>query len=180
VNVSLISTDDDLWAFGVRLISSVLKRAGHSTRLILLPSQSAEYSAEVLDGARQLARASDLIGIGCCYRGSRRARQVAAAMRALGKPIVWGGLHASLNPAECAEAADIVCRGEGEETILELLESLEDGRSWEQIRNLAYRKGEELVLNPLRPPIAESCAMHNLHDGSIASRPADGDHRSAA
>jgi len=155
VNVSLISTDDDLWAFGVRLISSVLKRAGHSTRLIQLPSQSAEYSAEVLDGARQLARASDLIGIGCCYRGSRRARQVAAAMRALGKPIVWGGLHASLNPAECAEGTDIVCRGEGEETILELLESLEDGRSWEQIRNLAYRKGEELVLNPLRPPIAD-------------------------
>ena len=154
MNIALICTDSDLWAFGTRLISSVLKRAGHSTRLILLASDSAEYSAEVLEEAGELVRQSDLVGISCYSRGSRKARQFAAGLRAPGKAMVWGGLHASLNPGECAEAAGIVCRGEGEETILELVESLEDGRGWEDIRNLAYRKREAVVLNPLRPPIA--------------------------
>jgi radical SAM superfamily enzyme YgiQ (UPF0313 family) len=154
VNIALISTDNDLWAFGVRLISSALKRAGHSTRLLLLQSESAEYSAAALDDIRQLIGPSDLVGLGCFSRGARKARQLAAAIGSLAKPVVWGGLHASLNPAECAETADIVCRGEGEETILELLESLDEGRSWEGIRNLAYRKGENVVLNPVRPPIS--------------------------
>ncbi|MGP8246687.1 MAG: B12-binding domain-containing radical SAM protein [Bryobacteraceae bacterium] len=154
MNIALIGTDNDLWVFGVRLISSVLKRAGHSTRLILLASDAAEYPAQVLDEVRELARPFDLVGISCCSRGSRQARQIAAGIQTLGKPMVWGGLHATLNPAECAEAAGIVCRGEGEETILELLESLEDGRNWEEIRNLAYCKGGMVVLNPLRPPVA--------------------------
>lgn len=183
MNIALISTDDDLWVFGVRLISSVLKRAGHSTRLILLASDSAEYSAEVLDDARQLVRPSDLVGIGCCSRGSRKARQVAAAVRPLGKPTVWGGLHATLNPGECAETVDIVCRGEGEETILELLESLEGGRSWQNIRNLAYRKRETVVLNPLRSPIAnldslplpdfERADEFHLSRGRLTKAPSD-------
>src|ERR1017187_8184954 len=136
------------------MISSVLKRAGHSTRLILLASDSAQYSPEVLGEAAELVRQCDLVGISCYSRGSRKARQLTAGLRAQGKTMVWGGLHASLNPGECAETAGIVCRGEGEDTILELVESLKDGRGWEDIRNLAYRKREAVVLNQLRPPIA--------------------------
>ena len=142
-----------MWAFGTRLISSVLKRAGHSTRLILLASDTPDYSAEALREAQELVRESDMVGISCYSRGSRKARQVAASLRAPGRPMVWGGLHASLNSAECAEFAGIVCRGEGEETILELVESLDHGRGWEDIRNLAYRKREAVVVNQLRPPI---------------------------
>ena len=130
VDIALICTDSDLWAFGTRLISSVLKRAGHTTRLILLASDSPEYSAQSLAEAGELARQSDLVGLSCYSRGSRKARQVADCLRAQHKTIVWGGLHASLNPGECAEAAGIVCRGEGEETILELVEALEGGGGW--------------------------------------------------
>ena len=183
MNIALICTDSDLWAFGTRLISSVLKRAGHSTRLILLASDSAEYSAEVLEEAGELVRQSDLVGISCYSRGSRKARQFAAGLRAPGKAMVWGGLHASLNPGECAEAAGIVCRGEGEETILELVESLKDGRGWEDIRNLAYRKREAVVLNPLRPPIAsldslplfdfERANEFHLSHGHLTKAPSD-------
>lgn len=183
MNIALICTDSDLWAFGTRLISSVLKRAGHSTRLILLASDSAEYSAGVLGEVAELVRQSDLVGMSCYSRGSRKARQVASGLRAPGKLLVWGGLHASLNPGECAEEAGIVCRGEGEETILELVASLQDGRGWEDIRNLAYRKREAVVLNPLRPPIAsldslplldfERTNEFHLSNGHLTKAPSD-------
>ena len=183
MNIALICTDSDLWAFGTRLISSVLKRAGHSTRLILLASDAAEYSAEVLEEAGELVRQSDLAGISCYSRGSRKARQIARGLRAQGKMTVWGGLHASLNPGECAEAAQIVCRGEGEETILELAESLADGRGWEGIRNLAYRHRQAVVVNPLRPPIAslddlplldfDRTNEFHLSHGHLTKAPAD-------
>lgn len=154
MNIALVCTDGDLWAFGTRLISSVLRQAGHSTRLILLPSEAADYSAQVLDEVGALVRESDLVGISCYSRGSRKARQVAASLRERKKFTVWGGLHASLNPAECAAVADIVCRGEGEHTIVELADALEDGRGWEDIRNLACEKRDGVMLNALRPPIA--------------------------
>jgi radical SAM superfamily enzyme YgiQ (UPF0313 family) len=183
VNVALISTDNDLWAFGARLISSVLKRAGHSTRLLLLGSEAAEFPADALDDVRQLVGPSDLVGLSCFSRGARKARQIAAAIGSLGKPLVWGGLHASLNPAECAETAGIVCRGEGEETILELLESLDEGRSWEGIRNLAYRKRETVVRNPVRSPISNLDTLplldfertHEFHlsRGRVVKAPSD-------
>jgi len=98
VNVALVCTDSDLWAFGARLISAVLKRAGHTTRLVLLASDAAEYPREVLEEAGELVRQSDVVGISCYSRGSRKARQVADRFRTLGTTTIWGGLHASLNP----------------------------------------------------------------------------------
>jgi anaerobic magnesium-protoporphyrin IX monomethyl ester cyclase len=154
VNVSIICTDNNYWCFGARTISSVLTRAGHSTQLILLPSDSGEYSPAVVDEVRRLVRPAGLIGFSCFSRGSRNVRQLAAALRGSGTPLVWGGLHATLNPAECAETVDIVCRGEGEETIVELAEALERGADWGEIRNLTYFRNASLATNPIRPPLA--------------------------
>jgi anaerobic magnesium-protoporphyrin IX monomethyl ester cyclase len=183
VNIALVCTDSDLWAFGTRLISAVLKRAGHSTRLVLLSSEAAEYSQETLEETAELVRQSDLVGISCYSRGSRKARQLAARLRAENRMTVWGGLHASLNPAECAEWAQVVCRGEGEETVLELVEAIEGGRDWSGIRNLAYRKGDAVIQNPLRPPIAsldtlplldfERSNEFHLANGHLTKAPSD-------
>ena len=153
MNIALICTDADTWGFGIRTISSVLKTAGHSSRLLFLASDSPEYSPDVLEQLKHQVNSADLIGISCLSRGAQRAHQVSAFIRSFGKPVVWGGLHATLNPAECAASADMVCRGEGEETILELAEALEEGRDWRRLRNLAYLAGGSVALNPLRPPI---------------------------
>jgi len=136
------------------MMSAVLKRAGHSTRLILLSTESAAYREDVLEQTAELAAGADLVGLGCYSRCSPKAFQVAARLRRDGVTMVWGGLHASLNPAECAEAAGIVCRGEGEETILEFVQKLEEGRDWRDVRNLAYEQNGSVILNPVRPPLA--------------------------
>lgn len=158
LKTALLCTDSDLWGlwgFGIRMISAVLRRAGHSTRLIFLPPESQGYPPDVLEETKELVKSADVIGLSCYSQGSRNARQLTTCLRELRKPIVWGGLHATLNPGECAETADIVCRGEGESTILELAEILEAGRDWGHVRNLAYIRRSQLVINPVRPPIRD-------------------------
>lgn len=54
---------------------------------------------------------------------------------------------------------DSVVRHEGEETLLELFKNIDDPPSWKQIRGLAYRSHDEVVVNPLRPLIVDLDAL---------------------
>jgi radical SAM superfamily enzyme YgiQ (UPF0313 family) len=50
----------------------------------------------------------------------------------MGKRTVWGGIHPTINPEECAQYADVICRVEGEGFMLDLLRRLELGAgAWE-------------------------------------------------
>ncbi len=66
--------------------------------------------------------------------------------------IVWGGIHASLLPEQTLEngCIDIVVVGEGEETFSELYGRLKDGRPYEDVLGLAYRKDGKIFVNPPR------------------------------
>jgi radical SAM superfamily enzyme YgiQ (UPF0313 family) len=56
-------------------------------------------------------------------------------------PIVWGGYFASIYPdaALNAKYVDYVVRGQGEETLLELMDALRGHRTLESIQGLSYR-----------------------------------------
>lgn len=155
MKIVLFSTDNELWGFGVRSLAAVLRRSGHPVRLILLPSEAQSLSARVLDQARELAAGTGLIGVSCHSRGAGRARQLITHLRALRTPVVWGGLHATLNPRECAQTADMVCRGEGEGLIVELAGAIAEGKDWSPLENLAFLCQDRLVLNRVRPPVPD-------------------------
>ena len=127
MRIVLLYTDRDPWALGMRSVSSVLKKAGRPTRLIFAGSAERFYSPRVFEQAKNLVQDFDLIGISCLARGSEKAKQIIKHLRPLKKLIVWGGVHATLNPHECLDWADLVCRGEGEEMMLELTEKLQEG-----------------------------------------------------
>lgn len=75
----------------------------------------------------------------------------------LGCWIVVGGPHATALPESVLQAgADFVVRGEGEETVLELVRALEEGgNGLERIAGLSFRRGEQIVHNPPRLPQAD-------------------------
>lgn len=155
MDITLISTDTDAWAHGLRSISAVLKDAGHQTRLVFMATHAQLYAGETLAELASLARDTDLVGVSCLGRGSEKAKQTIQYLRSQGKLTVWGGVHASLNPEECAAYADIVCRGEGEGMIVELLERLALGLDWKDIENIAYRLNGSVKMNDVRPPIPD-------------------------
>lgn len=68
-------------------------------------------------------------------------------------PIVWGGIHASILPLQTCEhpLVDVVVKGEGEETIVELARMFENGSPLEDVNGILYKKNGEVIENPDRP-----------------------------
>lgn len=72
-------------------------------------------------------------------------------------PIVWGGVHPTLYPEQTAksEFVDFVVRGEGEITLSELLQAIEEGNLQpNDIKGLAFKTGNSNVtLTPEQEPL---------------------------
>ena len=66
-------------------------------------------------------------------------------------PIILGGAHATLLPKETLATApevDIIIRGGGEETVVELMRALENKQPLSNVAGISYRKDGEVVTNP--------------------------------
>lgn len=97
----------------------------------------------------------------------RDALRVARAVKAHRPelPVIWGGWHASLFPAETLAdpAIDVTVQGQGEETFAELVEALAGGNGpGEAIPGTTVRVDRSAVRNPARPMRdANSFPAHN-------------------
>ncbi|MBW1929147.1 MAG: B12-binding domain-containing radical SAM protein [Deltaproteobacteria bacterium] len=154
MNIALIHTETDYWALGSRIISAVLKREGHDSRLILMGSPERQYSPDTLSALKGLISDADIVGVSSFSRGSEKAKQVINAAKSIGKITIWGGVHATLFPEECGKEADLVCIGEGEYFILDVIESLQNGNNWKSVKNGAYFKDGRFIINEFRPLIS--------------------------
>lgn len=141
---------------GPMYISALLKKNGHQTQLLVEPAE------------RDLAAAlkqfnPDVIAFSLVTDEYQWAADLANSLRAeLAVPIVFGGIHPTFCPEECLanSGVDIVCRGEGEHAILELLDSIvtrDAART--SIRNLWIKKNQEIIKNPVRPLIEDLDAL---------------------
>lgn len=68
-------------------------------------------------------------------------------------PIIFGGWHPSLAPGQTLESqfVDVVARGQGELTLLEIAQRLSEGKSLADVRGVSWKHAGELVHNPDRP-----------------------------
>lgn len=72
-----------------------------------------------------------------------------------GVPIVWGGVHPTLLPEQTAAHpfVDIVVRGDGELTALELAETLARGGGLVEVAGITYEENGRMKSTPDRPPV---------------------------
>ncbi|HOW84863.1 MAG TPA: radical SAM protein [Candidatus Aminicenantes bacterium] len=155
MHITLICADEDGWAIGLRSISASLRRAGHATRIVLAGGPAAAPAPRTLAELRGLAASSGLIGVSSMSRSSRRAKSLIEALRPLGRPIVWGGMHPTLYPEDCVGHADLICRGEGEDFMVDLAGRLSRGEGFLDIPNGGYRRDGRTVFNDVRPLLAD-------------------------
>ncbi len=152
----------DLSAFGVRALSAFLKREGVEVRTVFLPSGvqkykfrdnfSYIYDRKVLDEVIELCAGSDLVGISFMSNYYERAIQLTRAIKSnLSTPVIWGGIHPTVMPEESLRYADMVCVGEGEDALLELLTRMGNGGSTTDIGNIWTSRDGRISSNPLRP-----------------------------
>ncbi len=86
--------------------------------------------------------------IGAAIRVARLVKQRRPEM-----PIVFGGWHSSLTVEQTLREpfVDAIVRGQGELTLLELVQRIADGQDWHGLRGLSFKDGEEIVHEPERP-----------------------------
>lgn len=142
---------------GLGYIAAVLRQEGHKVSLIDPEAYSMNYKeleTRIEDGSY------DLIGISCTTSSFESARKIARMIRKVSEaPIVLGGVHASAVPEMILKRTpefDIIVIGEGEETMLELCNSLKTKNAdLSRIEGIAFRKDSEIVRTPPRPFIKD-------------------------
>jgi len=140
---------------GLALISAVLEKAGH--RVSVLDANAIGLKPEEVV---PLVSDADVIGLTAMTPTINTARVIAQYIKGAhpGLPIVLGGAHTTLLPEETlafAPEIDILVRGEGEDTIIDLLNTIEHKESPGNIPGISFRKDSEVVNNPPRPGYAD-------------------------
>lgn len=87
--------------------------------------------------------------IGAAVRVSRAVKKLRPNL-----PIVFGGWHASLATEQTLREpyVDAIVRGQGELTLLELVQRISDGQDWQGVKGLSFKDdGGQIVHQPERP-----------------------------
>jgi len=153
MKITLISPYSDLQAFGIRTISACLKQEGHDVHLLFLAKYFTErYGIKTLNEIVKLSKESHLIGISLMTNYFDSAVQITQKLKEnYDIPILWGGIHPTIRPEECLNYADIVCIGEGEESIVELSNKFDGGQDYYDIRGIWFKDKDKIITNPIRP-----------------------------
>lgn len=141
---------------GLASISAVLKRAGHNVYLLhLKKSHNKEYFVEEI---RKMS--PDIAAFTCRTTLFKDVCQYANWIKEDFGEIytLIGGYHPTLAPKDVASSKgnpfDFICIGEGEFTLLELVDMLENNSNPEGIRNLWVKRNGDYKINPVRPLIS--------------------------
>jgi anaerobic magnesium-protoporphyrin IX monomethyl ester cyclase len=160
--------------FGIRYISSFLKEQGYQTYIIQF--NQLKWSVEFLDNdyftvpllEHKICSWEDLtllldllkqlnpkvVGISLTSVTMKTAQIITLEIKKhLETIVVWGGIHAIIAPEECIQYADIVCIGEGEIPMEELVEKISKNEPLTGIKNLWINNNGNIEKNELRPLI---------------------------
>ncbi len=137
---------------GSILLATILKNNGYNTKV---------YIEDIATPDWKLLEDADLVCISSITSTAPRAFQIAEKFKKLGIPVAIGGPHPTFLPEESLQYADYVIRGEGEETIIELLEHLESSKPLDAIKGLSFKSGDQIIHN------ADRELSKNLNDSPI-------------
>ena len=128
---------------GLMYLSSAAKKNGHETRLA--------YTSENLDKIMSEYR-PDVVGYSVMTGDDKMYAEVNQKLKDSHEFFsIFGGPHPTFFPKYIKEKGiDAICRGEGEETFVEVLNNIQNNKDISEVRNLAIKYGEGVKENPLR------------------------------
>ncbi|MCX6986084.1 MAG: cobalamin-dependent protein, partial [Lentisphaerae bacterium] len=140
---------------GLAYIAAVLEAENHAVRIIDIDAEALtdENLGKIVECEKP-----DMVGITATTPVIYSAFKMAELVKKNSSSLtVVGGMHATLMPEECVanEFVDFAVFGEGEKTILELLECIKSNGDYSKIKGLAYKKEGETVRNEPREPIQD-------------------------
>ena len=143
--------------YGVRCVSAYLWANGVEAKLIFLKPETDEsgrnyYPESVLEDLAKLVEDCDVIGFTVFTNFYFRAAELSGFLKNKhpDKPIVWGGIHATVSPESSIKHADIVCLGEGEETALEIMRMVSEKKFRTDVLGTWVKTKEGIMKNDMR------------------------------
>lgn len=96
---------------------------------------------------------ADVVGLSCMSQHTPYVQSTINCLKTrTGRPlIVWGGVHASVFPEDAIKYADAVCIGEGERSFVTLLNRLNDGQPFDDVKGFWVNTTKGVVTNPPVP-----------------------------
>ncbi len=131
--------------YGIMSMSAVLRENGHETAVHIVDTENI-----IPDVVRRVA--PDIVAFSCTTAMySVAIREADNIKKNFSIPVIFGGVHPTICPGIIHEnSIDIVCRGEGEYALLELLNAMEKGIDITHIKNLWVKHRNRICKNDIR------------------------------
>jgi len=126
------------------------------------------YTAKIIDGdvnnfkmkeiVEIIKRESpEIVGIYVCTSNYKYVLNLAEHIRKYVEYIILGGPHITVNPKNALrnKNIDLVVFGDGEETFIELINTIHKKKGFEKIKGIGFKKNGELIINEPRPFIKD-------------------------
>lgn len=142
-------------AFGPRLLDAYLKERGYNTSILYFKRRSQEHvepsEEEVQILVDFIVKANPrLIGFSLLSPFRNVAFDLTDRIREhVDAPVIYGGVHATIDPDDCMLKADIACIGDGEQALDLIIQKLRAGETPIDIPNCYIREGETIHQNPM-------------------------------
>lgn len=151
VNPKSINVLPSYLPYGLLYIAAVLREKGVRVKIYDSNTMFGDFASFVRKEKPKIIGISILSGP-CLSDAVEKAKEIREILPKV--KIIFGGIHTTIFPKEVLQNdyVDFVVINEGEFPIWELSEYLLKGRgTLSKIKNLGYKKGKKLFLNPIRP-----------------------------
>ena len=157
MEIVLISVSGRLACDGSRLVSSLLKRDGHTVKNVYLARREPEYELSELARLSEIFKNTDLVMLAVYSNYFGRAIKISNFVHEKfpGLKVVWGGPHCIASPELSLKYADAVCFSEGDEAVLQLVNRLAAGEDYFDIPNMAFKMNGSPVINRVLPAFGD-------------------------
>lgn len=140
--------------YGMVVVATIVRNLGKDVKV---------YCEHIAPIDMQRVKESDLVCFSGLTGSANKTFALAERIRnEHGIPMVYGGTFASYFADLCLEHVDYVIRNEGDETLVELIQALEQGRSLEGVLGLSYKTAGGNVHNPARGAVNNFDLIHDL------------------
>jgi len=152
---------------GLAYLGAVLEREGVEVKVLdfVVYPYSKDFIASIINSYRP-----DAVCATCVTMTFNNAIEIIKDVKSIAPDLLtaMGGPHVSFCAEEMMNAypeLDLVAIGEGEDTIVEIVDALKNEKSWDDIRGIVFRRGDKLVRTKSRTTWVD-----------VASLPAPGRH----
>ena len=124
---------------GAVLLSTILRKRGYEVKAFI---------EDVAEPDWAFIENSDLVCISIITSTAIKSYQLSKRLKSLDIPVIVGGAHPTFLPDEALEYADFVIRGEGEHSLVELVEYMQKGTpALTAIKGLSYRDRDRRIVH---------------------------------